>query len=314
MLAGETTIHGVLEWVNVRASQRKKPLDWPRRFPSNATVTRALSRGDAEQLAHVVAAVLRKARAEEEAKPAGATPSWKPLAMDGQTLRGTLGHRQEHQPGVPVVSWSEPETGLVLAHRAVESKHHEIRPLPAWLSPTLVKDRIVTADALHTQRAFGADVICFGAHSVLIVTKKHPTWWQDIHPFFTDPQAEADEWQRDHTWKKGHGRLEERRIWTTPLLNPLFERAWAGAAPVFVIRRCITHPLLCTQQLVSGITRLIHTQAGPLRLLDLEQTHWQSEHRSPYRREVTCFPASHQRRSSGARSPQWRGAWSHGLA
>ncbi len=299
-LAGETSIHGVLEWVNLRVSQLKKQMDWPRRFPSNATVTRALASCDAEQLAQVVAAVLLKARAEQEGKLAGAATPLKQVAMDGKTLRGTLKHRQEHQPGVHVVSWYEPETGLVLAHRAVESKHNEISTLPGWLSPTLVKDRIVTADALHTQRALCADVIRFGGQYVLIVKKNHPTLWQDIHTFFTDPQAEAHEWKQDHTWNKGHGRLEERRIWTTTLLHALFEREWVGAAQVFVIRRRITHPLLCTQQIVYGLTSLTPTQASPLRLLELERTHWHIENRSHHRRDVTLGEDASQLRTKGA--------------
>jgi predicted transposase YbfD/YdcC len=299
-LAGETTLHGVLEWVNLRAPLLKKQLNWPRRFPSNATVTRALANCDAEQLVQVVAAVLLKARAEGKESQESATTPLKQVAMDGKTLRGTLGHRQTHQPGVHVVSWYEPESGLVLAHRAVEDKHNEISTLPGWLSPTLVKDRIVTADALHTQRAFCADVIRFGGHYVLIVKKNHPTLWQDIHTFFTDPQAEANEWKQDHTWNKGHGRLEERRIWTTTLLNPLFERQWAGAAQVFVIRRRITHPLKCTQQIVYGITSLTPEQAGPNRLLELERTHWHIENRSHHRRDVTMGEDASQLRTAGA--------------
>jgi len=299
-LAGETTIHGALEWVNLRAHLLKKQLDWPRRFPSNATVTRALARCDAEQLVQVVAGVFLKARAEEKEREESVTTALTQVAMDGKTLRGTLGHRQEHQPGVHVVSWYEPETGLVLAHRAVEHKHNEISTLPGWLSPILVKDRIVTADALHTQRTFCADIIRFGGHYVLIVKKNHPTLWQDIHTFFTDPQADADEWKQDHTWNKGHGRLEERRIWTTPLLNPLFGRDWAGAAQVFVIRRRVTYPLKCTQQIVYGITSLTPAQAGPLRLLELERTHWHIENRSHHRRDVTMGEDASQLRTAGA--------------
>jgi len=299
-LAGETTIHGAIEWVNLRAKMLKQQLDWPRRFPSNVTVTRALAACDAEQLVQVVAGVLLKARAEEKEREERATTSLKQVAMDGKTLRGTLGHRQEHQPGVHVVSWYEPETGLVLAHRAVEHKHNEISTLPGWLSPTLVKDRIVTADALHTQRAFCTDVLRFGGHYALIVKKNQSTLWQDIHTFFTDPQAETDEWKQDATWNKGHGRLEERRIWTTTLLNPLFERDWAGAAQVFVIRRRVTHPLKCTQQMVYGMTSLTPEQASPSRLLALERTHWHIENRSHHRRDVTMGEDASQLRTAGA--------------
>ncbi len=299
-LAGETTLHGALEWVNLRANWLKQQLDWPRRFPSNATVTRALAQCDAEQLVQIVAGVLLKARAQEQQSEPGATTPLTQVAMDGKTLRGTLSHHQEHQPAVHVVSWYEPESGLVLAHRAVEDKHNEISTLPGWLSPALVKERIVTADALHTQRAFCADVIRFGGHYVLIVKKNHPTLWQDIHTFFTDPQAETDDWKQDHTWNKGHGRLEERRIWTTTLLNPLFERQWASAAQVFVIRRRITHRLKCTQQTVYGITSLTPQQADPLRLLHLERTHWHIENRSHHRRDVTMGEDASQLRTAGA--------------
>lgn len=299
-LAGETTVHGALEWATLRAPLLKKHLDWPRRFPSNATVTRALATCDAEHLVQLVAGVLLKARAEEQKDNEGGATPLKQVAMDGKTLRGTLGHRQEHQPAVHVVSWYEPESGLVLAHRAVATKRNEISTLTGWLSPALVKDRIVTADALHTQRAFCADVIRFGGHYALIVKKNHPTLFQDIQTFFTDPQAEASEWQQDHTWNKGHGRLEERRIWTTTLLNPLFERQWAGAAQVFVIRRRITHPLKCTQQIVYGITSLTPEQASPNRLLELERTHWHIENRSHHRRDVTLGEDASQLRTAGA--------------
>jgi hypothetical protein len=129
-LAGETTIHGALEWGNLRASWLRKHLDWPRRFPSNATVTRALATCDAGHFVEVVATILLKARAEEHASQAGATTPLKQVAMDGKTLRGTLSHHQQHQPAVHVVSWYEPESGLVLAHRAVEDKHNEISTLP----------------------------------------------------------------------------------------------------------------------------------------------------------------------------------------
>jgi predicted transposase YbfD/YdcC len=159
---------------------------------------------------------------------------------------------------------------------------------------------MVTADALHTQRAFCLDVIRFGGHYVWIVTKNHPTLWQDIQTFFTDLQAEADEWKHGHTWNKGHARVEERRIWTTTLLNPLFGRQWAGAAQVFVIRRRITHRLKCPQQIVYGITGLTPEQAGPNRLLELERTHWHSENRSHHRRDVTMGEDASQLRTSGA--------------
>lgn len=154
-LAGETTILEVIEWVKWRQQWLKASCD-------------------AEELTRMLAAVLLKVRAEQK-RDSGETETLRQVAVDGKTVRGTLSHRQEHQPAVHVVSWHEPESGLVLAHRAVEHKRHEISTLLPWLCPTLVKDRIITTDALHTQRAFCAEVIRFAGHSVLIAKKNQPT-------------------------------------------------------------------------------------------------------------------------------------------
>jgi predicted transposase YbfD/YdcC len=212
-LAGETTIHGVVEWVALREEELKRQLNWPRRLPSNATYTRALAVCDAEELVRMVAQVLLKARASEEA-----TRTLRQVAVDGKTPRGTLLHPQQHQPPVHVLSWYEPQTGLVLAHRAVPHQRNEISTLADWLSPALVKDRVITADALHTQRTFCADVIRFAGHYVLIARGNQPTLWQELRLFFTDPQSElagmksllgASDWVRD----------QQKRLWECLMLS-----------------------------------------------------------------------------------------------
>jgi predicted transposase YbfD/YdcC len=223
-LAGETTIKGAVEWVELRERDLKKQLAWPRHFPSQATYTRALAACDAEVLAHVIAGVILKAHARVQKQTEETQETLRQVAVDGKTLRGTLGHASAHQPSVHVLSWYDPHTGVMLAHRAVPHKRNEISTLADWLSPTLCKDRIITADALHTQRAFCADAIRFGGHYVLVAKKNQPTLLQDLETFFTDPQADAEEWEEEDTCNKGHGRLEQRRIRTTLLLNPLFER------------------------------------------------------------------------------------------
>lgn len=298
-LAGETTIFGVMEWVALRQDWLREQLDWPRRFPSPATYTRALAGLDAEELAKLTAHALLKARAPHRDRPQmGET--LRQVAVDGKTLRGTLGHTSEHQPPVHVVSWYEPESGLILAHRAVQSKRNEISTLLPWLSPTLVKDRILTADAMHTQREFCLHVIRFGGQYLLVAKKNQPLLWQDLHTFFTDPGSDAGEWQEDHTWNKGHGRLEERHIRTTTLLTPLFQRDWYGIAQAFVIRRRTSLPLMCRFQYVYGITSLPPALANPARLLELGRTHWHIENRSHHRRDVTLGEDASQLRTKGA--------------
>ena len=75
------------------------------------------------------------------------------VAVDGKTMRGTLGHESATQPSVHVLSVYEVRTGLVLAQRHVLEKENEISAVKELLTPLYVKDRVWTADAMHTRDA-----------------------------------------------------------------------------------------------------------------------------------------------------------------
>jgi hypothetical protein len=169
-LAGEKTISGIVDWVRERKSLLQRQLNWPKAFPVNSTYSEALSRCCGKEVAQVIAHVLLKARAVEEC---GSEPSrllaYKPegqplihTAMDGKTMRGTLGHARENQPPVHLLSLYECESGIVLTQQAVKSKENEITAAGAFLHPLLVKGRIISADAMHTQRKWCAGVHAYG--------------------------------------------------------------------------------------------------------------------------------------------------------
>ncbi len=82
-----------------------------------------------EPLVTVVAHVLLKARAVEQC---GTEPSrlqtqkreeaLTHVAMDGKTLRGTLGHQSEGQPSVHLLSLYECQSGIVLTRASWASQ------------------------------------------------------------------------------------------------------------------------------------------------------------------------------------------------
>src|SRR5438270_8168765 len=144
-LAGETTVNGIVDWVKERQGWLRCQLNWPKRFPTNSTYSEALARCDAQQLVTVIASVLLKARAVEQC---GTEPSrlqaqkqeetLTHVAMDGKTLRGTLGHESEGQPSVHLLSLYECQSGIVLSQRAVQSKANEISAAAALISFALL--------------------------------------------------------------------------------------------------------------------------------------------------------------------------------
>ena len=306
-LAGETSVNGIVDWVKERQAWLRCQLNWPKRFPTNSTYSEALARCDAEQIVTVVTGVLLKARAVEQC---GTEPSrlqaqkqeetLTHVAMDGKTLRGTLGHESEGQPSVHLLSLYECHSGIVLTQRAVRSKENEISAAAALVHPALVKGRIISTDAMHTQKKWCASVHGYGGYYLTIVKKNQPQMYQDLVDFFDDPDAEQEEWQYSRQVHKGHGRLELRQLWASTQMNDWFETEWAGVAQVFRLRRNVQDGEKAREETVYGVTNLPRKKANASRLLALQQAHWRIENRLHYRRDVTLGEDACQVRITGA--------------
>jgi predicted transposase YbfD/YdcC len=232
--------------------------------------------------------------------------------MDGKTLRGTLGHaNQEEQPPVHLVSLYECESGIVLSQEAVKSKENEITASAAFLHPVLVKGRIISTDAMHTQKKWCAGVDAYDGYYLVIAKENQPGVLQDLIDFFADKDLDGGEWQYHREVQKGHGRLEVREIWTSTQMNEWFEREWAGIAQIFKIRRYVKKGEKEHEEIVYGFTNLPRKKAGAKRLLGLNQRHWHIENRLHYRRDVTLGEDACQVRIKGA--PQALAALNGGI-
>jgi predicted transposase YbfD/YdcC len=218
-MAGETTINGIVEWIKEREDALKRQFHWPKRFPVNSTSSHALAHCEGQEIAKAIAHVILKARAQEqcETEPSRlvADPGEKLVhtAMDGKVMHGTLGHAKEGQPSVHLLSLYECESGIVIAQEALKSKENEITAATALLHPLLVKGRIISADAMHTQKAWCAGVDAYDGYYLLVAKKNQPGMRQDILDFFEDKALDQGEWDYHKTIHKGHGRLEVREIW-----------------------------------------------------------------------------------------------------
>ena len=157
----------------------------------------------------------------------------------------------------------------------------------SWLQAVHVQDRIVSADAMHTQRFFCALLRRWRSHSLLIAKKNQPQLYEDLQLFFEDQEADRSGWQSAHSCNKGHGRLERREITTSTDLNSFFERDWQGIEQVFRLERNVMRKGEPSQEVVYGLTSLPRKLANPARLLELNRAHWQIENRLHWRRDVT---------------------------
>lgn len=294
-LAGEQSINGIVDWVKERKPWLRQVLDWPRNFPVNATYSFAIANCDGQEVAQAIAQVILKARAvaacdNEPSRLVASPHEPEPLiqtAMDGKVLRGTLGHDSETQPPVHLLSLYECESGVVIAQQAVRSKENEITAAGAFLHPLLVKGRIISADAMHTQKKWCAGVHAYQGYYLLTAKDNQATVRQDMLDFFADSALDQGEWQTAKTVQKGHGRLERREIWTSTGMNEWFEREWTGIAQIFKLRRWVKEKEKEREEIVYGFTNLPRCKATAKQLLELNQRHWHIENRLHYRRDVT---------------------------
>lgn len=220
------------------------------------------------------------------------------VALDGKTMRGTLGHTSPHQPPVHLLAFYTVATGIVLAQRAVQCKENEISALDHLLTPALVQGRIISADAMHTQRRFCQNVCLWGGAYVLLAKDNQPTLHADLALFFDEPPVPCANWQSVTTTDKGHGRLEQRTITTSTELRDWFARDWYGIEQVFRIERVVRKKEGISREVVYGITSLTPCQAGPAEIGQVVRHHWWIENRLHWRRDVTLREDASQVRNA----------------
>ena len=295
-LAGMTSFAGIAEWVRWRANWLKEVLPLTRAsLPCASTYGNVLRTIEAEEMTRMLAEWLTRLEATSRC---GAEPSrllTQPeareqhvhVALDGKTLRGTLEHAATDQRSWHLVALYETQTGIVLAQQAVPDKSNEITLEATLLTPSLVQGRIVTADALHTQRSCCADIHRFGGYYVLLAKANQPTLEEDLRLFFTEPPVDCRDWRQARTCDKAHGRLEVRELIASTELNEWLAEAWPGVEQVFCLQRTSDRQGKRHSQTIYGITNLPIRQASAARLLELVRRHWAIENRLHWRRDVT---------------------------
>ena len=130
------------------------------------------------------------------------------IAVDGKALRRTFSRASELSP-LHLLSAFAPGSGIVLGQVAVDKKSNEIRALPALLEMLSLEGALVTADALHTQRAASELIIGKGGNYVLTLKANQKELRKDAKEWLEDPEAQKEMLSCRHV-DCGHGRIETR--------------------------------------------------------------------------------------------------------
>ena len=110
------------------------------------------------------------------------------ISIDGKRVKGTVDAEDPH--GTHLLAAYLPQEGLVLLQVAAGHKRNEIGVAPTLVQALDLRGKIVTADALHTQRALSVQILAAGGEYVWQVKENQPTLRADIAELFTaDPRT-----------------------------------------------------------------------------------------------------------------------------
>jgi predicted transposase YbfD/YdcC len=205
------------------------------------------------------------------------------IAVDGKTLRGS---KKQGAPETHLLSVVTHRVGLTLTQQAVAAKTNEITEVETVFGKIVLAGRIVTMDALLTQRQVAQTIVAAGGDYVMIVKDNQPQLKADIELVFTLPPV-GDRQAHVRTVDIGHGRIETRNLTTSEAL--VGYSTWPGLAQVFEVGRHVLIQKTGQErvEVVYGVTSLTSERVTPGRVLDLVRGHWSIENKSHWVRDVT---------------------------
>lgn len=206
-------------------------LDLPHGIPSQDTFERVFSRLDPDAFERCFVAWTQAVSARSGGQL---------MAIDGKRIRRSFEHAWSQSTATHLVSAFVSANATVFAQLAVDSEGNEITTIPRLLKLLDLHGATVTIDAIGCQTAIARQIVEQGGDYVLCVKDNQPGLAKALKADLDDMvRAEFQGVPHDHweTVEGDHGRIETRRVWTTPSidwLGPEQDR-WVGLRSVGVV-------------------------------------------------------------------------------
>jgi predicted transposase YbfD/YdcC len=257
----------------------------PLRFlsPSGSLFRRLLPRLSVGQIEGVISAWVIATRPQ---------PDTEPVALDGKTLRRAA---DASDPKPHLLSVATQTSREVLAQVRVADKTNEI-PVALTLLPQLpLRDRVVSADALHGHAAFAQAVLDAGADYLIAIKENEPHAYAALQQYFADPSAVTSSAKsRD----RQRGRIEQRTLRASVEMNA-YLATFPQLGQVLEVTRVVQERGETHQEIRYYLTSCAPARADAARLLGLVRGHWGIESGHWIRDEVFGEDRSQLRTGNG---------------
>lgn len=229
MLCGAEDWVSIERFANAKLEWFKTFLDLPGGVPSHDTFGRVFAAIDPEAFAKCFIAWI-----EDVAE----LTRGEVVAIDGKTIRRSF-ERASGRAAIHMVSAWATENRLVLGQVKADDKSNEITAIPRLLELLVLRGAIVTIDAMGCQKEIARAIRARDADYVLGLKANHPKLHTEVGAYFDQARKEGflDAPHGEHVESgRGHGREEERHVWTSEDLGWMEDReAWKGLRTVVMV-------------------------------------------------------------------------------
>ena len=233
------------------------------KIPSKSTLTRIMNLVDGEAVATIIVNIMRDIL--------GITGDV--LAFDGKTICSTAkGNREK----LHIMTAYITQSGVVLGQKTVNEKTNEIPVMQEMLKRIDLRNKVITADAMHCQKETAA-LIKEGGGDYIFGLKGNQEILHDEAKLYLDDCISSTNIMVEtaRTKEKNGGRIETRVCYKSPSMD-WFENLndWSGLSCTFAIDRIIETKSGKSSERSYYITSLNTTSDE---LLRITREHWKIE-------------------------------------
>jgi predicted transposase YbfD/YdcC len=283
LLSGTRTLQGVADWGRDHAPELIRALGFTRsKTPCCATLHTLLGKGDGTALEAPLRAWVHAVEQQLGRRSQPEPPAPEEVAIDGKCLRGAL---KRGAAVVGLVSALGHQLGLTLGATEI-SDGDEIGAVQHLLTELVLTGKVVTLDALHTQRETAQRILAGGGDYLMVVKGNQPQLKEAIRILLGGEEAEGEPRLPVQEIDDRHGRLQSRWLRAVSIAEGALD--WPGAKQVFVVERasCRGRQGQVRREEVVGVTSQHRDVAGPAQLARQVRGHWSIENRSHWIRDV----------------------------
>ena len=274
-LCFQDTPSEIAEWVINRSDllKEKLGLKW-QRMPSFSTWQRLLGQNiEAADFDEKIGRYFQSMSCEERQL----------YNLDGKVLCGVISEETDKQ--LHLLALQESETNLTVEQTALQVGENEISGAKRLLEKADLAGKIISGDAIFAQTEISKTVIEKGGEYLWKLRANQGNIYKMAVEHFA--KKEDKYLGQASSVEKGHGRIDEREIFTSFRIVGSLE--FPSLEQVFRITRRSEEVKTgkISEQTIYGITSLSVEEFGGKELLELTRKHWGIENGLHYRRDVT---------------------------